>query len=544
VQSNCVAILPVETDLGRKRQIDQSACNKDFSCLKGFCPSFVTVEGGRLRKAAADAGAGGSGAALPDPVELAGAIPPPVLHSLAEEGIDSTYNILVTGVGGTGVITVGALIGMAAHLEQRGVSVLDMTGMSQKNGAVTSHVRLAAHPESVRAQAIATGEADLVLGCDMLTAASADSIAKTRPGRTHAVMNTHQQPPGTFAQQRDWQFPDAQIRSLIDESIGERAAYVDASRLATALCGDAIATNLFMLGFAWQRGLVPLSFAALDRAIELNAVAVDANRRAFAWGRLTAHDATQVERLAAPMASITLLRPQTLESVLRHRTAMLTAYQSARYARRYTDFVEQVRQAEQAATGTQRLTLAVARQLAKLMAYKDEYEVARLYTDGEFARRIAQTFEGDYTLNFHLAPPLLARRDAKGHLVKRAFGPWMMRAFALLARFRTLRGGAFDIFGYTEERRTERRLPEDYRALILRLLPALSKDNLALAVQIANLPDDLRGFGHVKESALGSMHRRQIDLTDRYFSSPSGQPGAPPDGPRSAESSPTERAAA
>jgi indolepyruvate ferredoxin oxidoreductase len=386
--------------------------------------------------------------------------------------------------------------------------------MSQKNGAVTSHVRISAQPGTIHAQRIATGEANLILGCDMLTAGAQDAIAKTRPGVTVAVINLREQPAGQFAQNRDWQFPAAQIRALIDEAVDQRAHYVDATQLATALLGDAIASNLFMLGFAFQKGLVPLSEAALLRAIELNAVAVEANKAAFLWGRRAAADLQAVERVALPARPVAVQLPQSLEAIVAKRVAALTAYQNAAYGQRYAGLVEQVHQAEASLGKGDAFTKAVARNLYKLMAYKDEYEVARLYSDGHFAERLASTFEGDFKLTFHLAPPLLAKRDAQGRLVKARYGSWMWQAFGLLARLRFLRGTALDVFGRTEERRLERQLIADYEATIAALLPRLRADNLVRAAELANLPDQIRGFGHVKLESIGKVRARWKALED------------------------------
>ena len=505
VQSNCTSILPVETEFGRKRAIDQSSCNQDMSCVKGFCPSFVTIEGGTPKKSRAGKGdAGGSFPALPDPLP-------------AELGAQP-YNILITGIGGTGVITIGALLGMAAHLEQKGTSALDMTGMSQKNGAVTSHVRIARTPDDIHAQRIATGEANLILGCDMLTAGAFDAIAKTRPGRTTAVINLHEQPPGQFAQNPDWQFPGDQIRALIEESVGGSAHFIPATRLATALMGDSISTNLFMLGFAFQKGLIPLQQASILHAIELNAVAVDANKRAFEWGRRAAVDLTQVERVALPSQPVVMQMPQSVDQLVARRVAFLTSYQNAAYAQRYAGLIEKVRAAEAVAIGGDTLTKAVARYLFKLMAYKDEYEVARLYTDGEFELRLNAAFEGDFKIKYNLAPPLLAKRDASGKLVKAQYGAWMRPAFSLLARLRFLRGTALDVFGRTEERRIERRLIRDYETVLDEILPTLSRENHAIAVALAVLPERIRGFGHVKLRHLEEAAAEQGRLLDRYRS--------------------------
>ncbi|MFM9433486.1 indolepyruvate ferredoxin oxidoreductase [Janthinobacterium sp. CG_23.3] len=508
IQSNCTSILPKETEFGRKRTIDQSSCNKDYSCVKGFCPSFVTVEGGALKKTRtgvkvdankdnADDGFG----ALPEPL-----LPP----------CDAPYNILINGIGGTGVITVGALMGMAAHLEGKGASVLDMTGMSQKNGSVTSHVKVARSPAHLRAQRIATGEADLVLGCDMLTAGAQDAISKMRPGRTMAVVNLHEQPPGTFAQNADWQYPSAEVRALISESVGaathNSADFIDATKLATALMGDSIAANLFMLGYAWQKGRIPLTEAALLRAIELNGVGIASNKKSFLWGRRAAVDLKRVEKIATPTQSIVVQMPQSLENVIKKRVEFLTGYQNAGYAATYEELVGRVRAAEANLALGNKLSTAVAKYHFKLMAYKDEYEVARLYTDGRFVEQLQQQFEGNFSLKFNLAPPLFSKKDAKGHLVKAEFGSWMWSAFKLLAKAKGLRGGAFDIFGYSEERKMERALIVEYRQMVEALLGKLNADNHAVAVDLANLPEKIRGFGHVKEKAVAEYRVEKARL--------------------------------
>ncbi len=518
VQSNCVSVLPVETEFGRKRAIDQSNCNKDFRCVDGFCPSFVTVHGGGLKKSRGKAG-GADFAALPLP-----ALP----------ALEQPWNILVTGIGGTGVVTIGALIGMAAHLEGKGTSVLDQTGLAQKGGAVTTHVRVAAAPKDIHAVRIAAGEADLVLGCDIVVVNDYWALSKVRAERTHCVLNTYEAMPGTFTRQPDMQFPGGEIVAAVTLAMGGRAPdLIEATDLATTLLGDSIATNLFMLGYAWQRGLVPVSHAALMRAIELNDAAIEMNKRAFDWGRLAAHDPDAVRRAAgvpsavgahlmgdqrsassaAPVAAeaaptvLALDDPhrlsRDLDEVVARRVKFLTAYQDAAYAKDYRAFVERVREAEKArASGLTGLAEAVARYLFKLMAYKDEYEVARLYTGGDFEKRIKQTFDGDYKLHFHLAPPLLARKDDQGHLVKREFGPWVFTAFRLLAKLKRLRGGAFDVFGYTAERKGERQLIADYRQTVAELMEGLTPANHALAVEIAQIPEHIRGYGHVKEAHL------------------------------------------
>ncbi|MGI9335987.1 MAG: indolepyruvate ferredoxin oxidoreductase family protein, partial [Gammaproteobacteria bacterium] len=500
-QSNCTSILPKDTELGRKRMIDQSSCNKDYSCVNGFCPSFVTVTGATVRRAPAER----PSAALANVSSLA---TPETLQ------LQRPFNILITGIGGSGVITIGALLGMAAHLEGKGVSVLDMTGMSQKNGAVTSHVRLAPDADSLHAQRIATGEADLVLGCDLLTAGGPDAIAKMRAGRTLAVVNAHEQPTGHFAQNPDWRFPGEKVRGLIDEAVGHHVHFIDATRLASALMGDSIAANLFLLGYAFQRSAVPLSEEAIFRAVELNGVAVDANKQAFQWGRLAASDLDKVQRLVAPSSAVVLQMPESLDGAVRRRSAFLYEYQGEQYARRFEEFVEQVREVERRAGFDESLSKAVAQGLFKLMAYKDEYEVARLYCHPTFREQLAMQFEGDYELTFNLAPPGLARKDARGRPVKRRFGPWMMWVFKLLARMKRLRGTPLDPFGRTGERRMERELIVEFRAAVSRALEHLCPETHPVALQLAELPEKIRGFGDVKAASVRAARAQQARLLE------------------------------
>jgi indolepyruvate ferredoxin oxidoreductase len=511
--SNCLSVVPVETEFGRKRAIDQSSCNKDFSCLKGFCPSFVTVEGGSLRKrAAGDVGADG----LPP-------LPEPALPDVAEP-----YGILVTGVGGTGVVTIGALVGMAAHLEGKGVTVLDMTGLAQKGGAVFSHVRIAARPEQIHAVRIAAGSARLLLGCDLVVSASAEALSRLAAGDSQAIVNSHETITGDFTRQPDLAFPGRALNRSIAAAVGQgNAEFVAATRLATGLLGDSIATNLFMLGYAYQRGLVPVSAAAIARAIELNGVAVAFNRSAFDWGRRAAVDPAIVEARAVPRDALPPSHrlSQTLDEAIARRIAFLTQYQDAAYAERYAARIRQLREAEAARIGdSTALTDAAARALFKVMAYKDEYEVARLYTDGDFLRRVADQFDGPYELRFHLAPPLLADRDpATGHLQKRVYGKWMLGAFRLLARLRGLRGTWLDPFGRTAERRAERRLAAEYEAVLVEIGRALTPENHAIAVELARLPQEIRGFGHVKEANLRQAKAKEAVLLAQFRSPPAPQ---------------------
>ena len=556
-KSFCVSVLPKETEFGRKRDIDQSNCNKDFSCTTGFCPSFVTVHGGQLRKGRRS-----------DAASLLDNLPSPAFRS----DLSQPWNILITGVGGTGVVTIGALLGMAGHLEGKGATVLDQTGLAQKGGAVTTHIRIAQTPADIHAVRIAAGEADLVLGCDMVVVNDYWALSKVRGERSQVVLNTYEAMPGTFTTHPDMQFPAADIIAGVKVALGGRdPILLDATQLATALLGDAIASNLFILGFAWQQGLVPLSLEALMRAIELNGAAIEMNQRAFAWGRLAAIDPQAVQQAAGlvrnapteaertpgtlrelppgewegseagapsaprnpgnepevrglpasdphpgdtPFATLDDTRlSRSLDELIARRSGFLVDYQDAAYATRYRQLVDAVRKAEQrVAPGSTALTEAVARYFFKLMAYKDEYEVARLYTSGDFLKRVAQQFEGDYQVRFHLAPPLFAKRDEQGRLQKKEYGPWMFKAFGLLARLKGLRGSRFDIFGHTAERRGERQLIADYERTLQELLGSLDAGRLALAVEIASIPEHIRGYGHVKEAHLHDARAREAAL--------------------------------
>ena len=513
VKSNCVAITPLETEFGRKRQIDQSACNKDYSCVEGFCPSFVTVHGGQPRKGK---GAGGV-KQQPLPVEMS-ELAEPELPSL-----ERPYGVVVTGVGGTGVVTIGALIGMAAHLEGKGCSVLDMMGLAQKGGAVTSHLRIAASPDEINATRIAGGGADVMVGCDLVVSAGPDALATVTEGRTQVVVNAQQVLTGDFTRNPDFNFPAADLQQSIEARAGKDAVQVlDATRIATALMGDSIATNLFMLGYAFQRGLLPLSSASIVSAIELNGVAVEMNVQAFTWGRRTAVDPETVLRLAkAPQTRQAVAVPESVEQLIERRSSLLSLYQDEAYAARYRKLVDDVVAAERKqAKGSRGLGEAVARYYFKLMAYKDEYEVARLYTDEAFAKAVDDAFEGEYTLEFHLAPPLLARRDKHtGEPRKRAYGPWMMRVFGWLARAKRLRGTPFDPFGYTSERRMERKLIKEYEHTMREVIERLDSDNHALAVQVAEIPEQIRGFGPVKERHRAKAKAREAELLESYRAS-------------------------
>jgi indolepyruvate ferredoxin oxidoreductase len=505
VKSNCVSVLPLETEFGRKRTIDQSSCNKDYSCVKGFCPSFVTVHGGGVRK--------GKNSAQPGQnVEtLFAAVAEPAQPSLAQP-----YGIMLTGVGGTGVVTIGAVVGMAAHLEGKGFGGLDMAGLAQKGGSVWSHLQIAAHPDDIKTVRLGSGGASLVLGCDLVVSASQKSMDTAHTG-TRAVVNTHQQMTGDFTRNANVQFPLQSLQRTVIKGVGEgNAEFVDATRIATALIGDSIATNMFMLGFAFQRGLVPLSSEAINKAIELNGAAVKMNQAAFLWGRRAAVDLAAVERLIAPKGDVPApARPaQTLDEIVARRVEFLTGYQNAAYAERYRQLVDRVRQSESSTMrGQSALAEAVARYYFKLLAYKDEYEVARLYADPAFMAKVRAQFDGDYKLHFHLAPPLLAKRDpVTGELRKSEYGGWVFAAFRILAKLRGLRGTALDIFGRTAERRMERQLIADYESTIGEILNVLSADNHALAVKIASIPEEIRGYGHVKEANFKKAKAKEAEL--------------------------------
>ena len=501
--SNCLSVLPLDTAFGRKRRIDQSACNKDYSCAEGFCPSFVSVLGGTPRRTAA---------ATEPPSHLSA--PPEPETPEFEPG--RPYSILVTGVGGTGVVTIGALLTMAAHMEGKAFSTIDQFGMAQKGGAVTSHVRIAANPDDVRAVRLNAGAADLVLGCDSLVTGGELALSVMERGRTRVLVNTYEQITGDFTRDPDLVFPSADLAERIkDAAGGDRVEFIDATHLATRLLGDSIAGNLFMLGFACQRGLVPVSAAGIEKAIELNGVAVEMNKGAFLWGRRAALDMAAIVAIAQSDATAEPV-PATVDDIVEHRAMELKVYRDEAYAARYRALVERTAQAEAArAPGMTGLAEAIARTAYKVMAYKDEYEVARLYTDGRFRQALESAFEGDHRLAVHLAPPLIAPRDTvTGLRTKRTYGPWMFAVMRLLVRLRRLRGTPFDPFGYSAERRAERRLVHEYEAVVEELIAGLDADNHALAVAIASIPEKIRGFGHVKERSLAQARGEMIGLLD------------------------------
>jgi indolepyruvate ferredoxin oxidoreductase len=489
VQSNCLSVEPLETEFGRKRQINQSTCNKDMSCLKGFCPSFVTVEGGQLRKKAKGKAA--------SPFEM-GALPEPRIP--ATESVDGkVWGIVVAGVGGTGVITIGQLLGMAGHIEGKGIVTQDAGGLAQKGGATWSHVLIGATQDDIRTTRVGMAGADLIIGCDPIVAAGKETVLRMREGRTHVALNSYSTPTAAFVHNANWQNPAQACAAEIVKAVGVAGVGAfNADAASTKLMGDSIYTNPMMLGYAWQKGWIPLEYASLMRAIELNAVAVDNNKTAFEWGRHAAHDPASVEKLLGSAQVIAMPAPrQGLADLVARRVAFLTDYQNAAYAGRYESLVGRVQQAESALGKTQ-LTEAVARYLFKLMAYKDEYEVARLHTDRSFHDKVGAMFEGDFKLNYHLAPPMIAKTNDRGELQKQKFGPWMLTAFRLLARFRGLRGSALDPFGRTGERIMERALIVQYESSIEEILQSLDAGNHAAAVDVARIPELIKGYGHVK----------------------------------------------
>jgi indolepyruvate ferredoxin oxidoreductase len=507
VQSNCVSVQPLATEFGRKRTVDQSSCNKDFSCVKGFCPSFVTVHGAKLKR----------GKGIEAPADLA-PLPDPALPA-----IDHTYGIVVTGVGGTGIVTIGGVLGMAAHLEGKGVGIIDMAGLAQKGGAVFSHIRIAEKPDDIHAIRIGAGECNLVLGGDMVVVGTKKVLSTAKLGVTDMVVNTAEIFPGDFTRNADFSLPTERIKRAIMTAAGrEKSRFVDATRLATALLGNSIGANIFLVGYAYQFGALPLSANALEKAIELNGEAVPMNLAAFRWGRRAAVDATAVEALIAARAgtpSPARRLSQSLDETIARRVEFLTAYQDAAYAARYRDLVARVQAAETAKVPSKSgLAEAVARYLFKLMAYKDEYEVARLYSDGAFLEQVKSTFDGvDLRFEFHLAPPLFARKDpVTGIAKKMSFGGWMMPAYRALARFKFLRGSALDPFGYTVERRIERKLVADYEAMVDKISTALSPANHHLAIGLASIPEKIRGFGHVKARHLTAAKAEETALLEQF----------------------------
>ena len=481
VQSNCVSIVPVETELGRKRAIDQSSCNKDFSCLKGFCPSFVTLEGAQPKKAATTA------VDLPD-------MPDPDLPQ-----IDGTWNMVVTGVGGTGVVTIGAVLAQAAQIDGMGAGMMEMAGLAQKGGAVHIHLRLAKRPEDISAIRVATGEADALIGGDLVVSAGAKTIGLMRSGRTGAVVNSHEIITGDFTRNTEFALPTDRLTLALQARLKDRLDLFDASELARLTLGNSIFSNMMILGAAWQQGLVPLSHDAIRQAVELNGAAVERNLRAFEIGRWAVLNSAEAQALITPKV---VQMPKTLEDKVAFRADHLVKYQSRRLAKRYRKLVEGI--------ADERLREAVAKGYHKLLAYKDEYEVARLHL--ETRKKAAEAFDGDLKMTFHLAPPLLSKEGSDGRPMKKQYGEGMLRGFGLLARMKRLRGTPLDPFGRTEERRMERALIKQYEADMAEWLPNANAATMDALVALAELPLQIRGFGPVKQANAAKAEKRREEL--------------------------------
>ncbi|MEX0310727.1 MAG: DUF6537 domain-containing protein, partial [Tateyamaria sp.] len=481
VQSNCVSIVPKETELGRKRAIDQSSCNKDFSCVKGFCPSFVTLQGAEVRKAAT------TELHLPD-------LPSPVLPE-----IKGTWNVVITGVGGTGVVTIGAVMAQAAHIDGKGAGMMEMAGLAQKGGAVHIHCRLANDPHDISAIRVATGEADALIGGDLVVSAGAKTLGLTSTGRTGAVVNSHEIITGDFTRNTEFALPSDRLSLALQARLRGRVDMFDASDLAKATMGDSIFSNMMIFGAAWQRGLVPLTYDAITAAIELNGAAVDRNKRAFDIGRWAVLHPEEAARIAEPKV---IQLPKTLEEKIAFRANHLVKYQSKRLSKRYRKLVDGIENAA--------VKEAVAKGYHKLLAYKDEYEVARLHLETEAKAR--EQFDGDFKMTFHLAPPMLSKDGPDGRPVKREYGPGMLRGFRLLARLKALRGTPFDPFGHTEERKMERALIKQYEADLKSVLPKLDASTQDATVALATLPLDIRGFGPVKQANEAKAAKRREEL--------------------------------
>jgi len=503
VQSNCLSVEPIETEFGRKRRINQSTCNKDFSCLNGFCPSLVTIEGGQWKQPQRTK----TNQTHPLPP-----IPDPVLPMAKQ-----AWGIVVAGVGGTGVITIGSLLGMAAHLEGKGIVTQDAGGLAQKGGATWSHIQIANRPEAIYTTKVDMAKANLIIGCDPIVTANQSTLIAMQPGRTFVALNAHGTPAATFIHNPNWQFPSDSCEAAIASAVGrEQLGAFDAEQVATHLLGNSIYTNPLLLGYAWQQGHIPISHAALMRAMELNGVQVANNQAAFEWGRRCAHDLSAVQALYQAAQVIQFVKQPGVAEIVQRRVEFLTDYQNAAYAAQYRAFVDKVQAAENALGSGTRLTQAVARNLFKLMAYKDEYEVARLHTDTAFTERVAALFEGDWRITYHMAPPQWGQQDAHGKPRKRAYGAWMHSALQLLARCKGLRGTALDLFGKTHERQTERALIQEYRACIDGLLTDLTAENLHLAVEIARIPENIRGFGHIKQQHISNARAQWQTLMQRW----------------------------
>jgi indolepyruvate ferredoxin oxidoreductase len=507
VQSNCISVTPLETEFGRKRRIDQSNCNKDFSCIKGFCPSFVTVEGAKIARHVS-----GDEARIDAMIK---ALPTPPVADIGDG-----YSVMVGGIGGTGVLTVGAILGMAAHLEGKGTTILDMTGMAQKGGAVTSHIRIGKSPKDMFSTRLGIASADVILACDMIVGSGPNMLQTIKPGKTVAVVNTDVAPTGEFQTNKNYDPGEAMMQDTVVKALrGGTFMGVGASRLATDLIGDSIATNVLMVGYALQKGLLPVGVEAVEEAIRLNGTFVEGNLKTLALGRLAAHDLASLEHELAP--PVTLPALDTVDQVLDSRTRLLTEWGNAAYAQSYVDYVRDIeaRVKAKGLEGGDILVRDIALTLGRIMAYKDEYEVARLHTDKRFWDDLNHQFKGNFKVKFHLAPPILPGKDVNGRPLKREFGSWMLPVFKVLKKFKGLRGTALDVFGYTAERRFERQLIEDYKAQMSAIVDRVTQANLGVATELAMAAYDVRGYGPVKEVSIEEYNARIAEL-HRQFDAP------------------------
>ena len=501
-QSNCVSVEPLETAHGRKRRINQSSCNKDYSCINGFCPSFVTVTGASLKRRQAQQ--------LDDSLNL------PVPNML---GLNSdSWNILITGVGGTGVLTIGSILGMAAHIDGKAAMILDMAGLAQKGGAVLSHVRIADTPQQVTSAHIVPAGCDLLFAADAVVASSKESAELLDTQRTHAVVNTSSAPVADFVLNRDFDFSEDSVAAVLKKQVRNADNFRAFAKVAEKLTGDTISTNMLMLGFAWQQGLIPLSFDALQQAITLNGVAVESNLTAFAWGKQLAAKPDAVQHKLADGEPKALTLPMSLDTLVEHRAAHLIAYQGVRLADKYRLAVEQFESLVAQRGVDVSLVRTLAHNYARVLSYKDEYEVSRLYSLPSFVKQLTDQFDGNYALKFNLAPPIFPGRAPNGRPKKRAMGPWVMKLFNVLQRGKVLRGTPFDPFGYTVERRAEREWIKHFEDDLQRICSELTPDNAQIAKQLLNLPDEIRGFGPVKQEAMRDAKKRRALLWQAFDS--------------------------
>ena len=511
--SNCISIEPLETKFGRKRKVNQSTCNKDFSCVDGFCPSFVTVQGASPRKRKITA-------ASDLPIDIFNKLPKP-----KEINLDKPFDIVVTGIGGTGVVTIGALIGMASHMENKGVSVLDQVGVAQKGGAVLSHIRVASTPEKIHSVKVGKTSADLILGCDMVVVTTSPVRELMNINSTHSIINDHETPVAGFVLDPDHSFGGKRIRQIIEKSSKE-TSFINAIKIATAMFGDSIGSNMFITGYALQKGLIPVLPETMEEAIKLNNIAVDMNLSAFRWGRMAAYDYSYVEKEAAPfMNNIEIDKDEYgINDIISDRKSFLENYQNKQYSDSYLTYVNKtIKKENTLEKGKEDLSIAVAKYLYKLMAYKDEYEVARLYTNGEFKEKLNNAFEGKLKLKFHVAPPLFSPKDPNtGKLKKITIGAWILPIFKMLSKFKFLRGTLLDPFGKTKERKMERFLINQYKKDLDKILNELNSKNISLAVQIASIPEMIRGYGHVKEENIKKAERKREELLEIWNSKEDG----------------------